>query len=106
MGILDGKVAAVTGAGRGIGREVAKAMAANGAKVVANDLGVTVDGRDKSPTPADEVVKEIKAAGGIAAANHLDIATVKGGEGLVDQAIKEFGQLDILVNVAASCGIA
>ena len=100
MAILDGKVAAVTGSGRGIGREVAKLMAAHGAKVVVNDFGVTVDGKEPSSKPAKEVVKEIKAAGGVAVANAGDIATVAGGEALVNQAIKEFGQLDILVNVA------
>ncbi len=100
MGMLDGKVAAVTGSGRGIGRAVAKALAAQGAAVVVNDLGVTVDGRRESSTPADEVVKEIKASGGTAVVNQLDIATVAGGEGLVDHAIREFGKLDILVNVA------
>jgi NAD(P)-dependent dehydrogenase (short-subunit alcohol dehydrogenase family) len=100
MGMLDGKVAAVTGSGRGIGRAVAKALAAHGAKVVVNDLGVTVDGRKESSTPADQVVAEIKASDGVAVANRLDIGTVGGGEGLVDQAIKEFGQLDVLVNVA------
>jgi len=100
MAILDGKVAAVTGSGRGIGREVAKLMAASGAKVVVNDFGVTVDGKQPSAKPAENVVKEIKAAGGVAVANAMDIATVAGGEGLVNQAIKEFGKLDILVNVA------
>jgi NAD(P)-dependent dehydrogenase (short-subunit alcohol dehydrogenase family) len=100
MGMLDGKVAAVTGGGRGIGRSVAKALAAQGAKVLVNDLGVTVAGEKEPSSPADEVVKEIKAVGGVAAANHMDVATVEGGDGLVAQAIKEFGQLDILVNVA------
>jgi NAD(P)-dependent dehydrogenase (short-subunit alcohol dehydrogenase family) len=100
MGILDGKVAAVTGSGRGIGRGVAKLLAAEGAAVVVNDLGVTVAGEKEASTPADEVVSEIKASGGRAVANGNDIATVAGGEGLVDRAIKEFGQLDILVNVA------
>ena len=97
---LEGKVAAVTGGGRGIGREVARALAAQGAAVVVNDLGVTVAGQKETSSPADEVVKEIKAKGGAAASNHQDISTPEGGEGLVNQAIKEFGKLDILVNVA------
>ncbi len=97
---LEGKVAAVTGGGRGIGREVSRALAAQGAAVVVNDLGVSVAGQQETVSPADDVAKEIKAAGGNAASNHMDISTPEGGEGLVNQAIKEFGKLDILVNVA------
>src|ERR1700736_4124585 len=100
MGKLDGKVAAITGGGRGIGRGIAREFAAQGAAVVVNDLGVTVAGQKETQSPADAVAKEIKAAGGKAVSNHMDISSVEGGEGLVNQAIKEFGQLDILVNVA------
>jgi len=78
MGKLDGKVAAITGAGGGIGRALAKAMAAQGASIVVNDLGVTLAG-DRAPTsPANDVVAEIKAAGGHAVANLMDISTMEG----------------------------
>jgi len=99
-GHLEGKAAAVTGGGRGIGREVCRALARQGAAVVVNDLGVSLAGQKETTSPADDVVQEIKSAGGTASSNHMDISTPEGGEGLVNQAIKEFGKLDILVNVA------
>jgi NAD(P)-dependent dehydrogenase (short-subunit alcohol dehydrogenase family) len=98
-GVLAGKVAIVTGAGRGIGREIALTLAQEGAKVVVNDLGVNTDGTGTSRI-ADEVVAEIKGAGGEAAANYDSVATVQGGQGLFDTAISKFGALDILVNNA------
>ncbi len=100
MGKLDGKVAAITGAGRGIGRALAKAMAAQGAAIVVNDLGVTLVGERERTSPAIDVAAEIKAAGGQAVANLGDISTMEGGKALVDQALKEYGKLDILVNLA------
>ncbi|MDK1021962.1 MAG: SDR family NAD(P)-dependent oxidoreductase, partial [Candidatus Hydrogenedentes bacterium] len=99
MGALDGKIAIVTGAGRGIGREVALMFAAEGAKVVVNDLGGATDGTGGSKI-ADEVVEEIKAAGGEAVANYDSVATVKGGQAIFQTAIDNFGGLDILVNNA------
>ena len=99
MGMLDGKVAIVTGSGRGIGKEIALMMAAEGAKVVVNDLGVNTDGTGESKI-ADEVVAEIKQAGGEAVANYANVATVEGGRAIFQTAIDSFGALDILVNNA------
>ncbi|HHX84381.1 MAG TPA: SDR family oxidoreductase [Actinomycetales bacterium] len=100
MGICDGRVVIVTGAGRGIGREHALAFAAEGAKVVVNDLGAGLDGSDVGEHPAEQVVAEIKAAGGEAVVNGNDISSWDGARELVQQAIDTFGGLDVLVNNA------
>ena len=97
---LAGKVAIVTGAGRGIGRGEALALASEGAKVVINDLGGAVDGSGAAHSPADEVVAEIKKLGGEAVANYDSVATIEGGENIVKTAIDKFGKVDILVNNA------
>ena len=100
MGVIDGRVAIVTGGGRGIGASISKLFAAEGAKIVVNDLGGHTDGTGADAGPASEVVEEIKAAGGAAVADGGDIGDVATGERLVDTAVKEFGKLDIVVNVA------
>jgi len=97
---LKGKVAVVSGAGRGLGRAEALALAAEGAKVVVNDLGVALDGSKDAARPADEVVAEIKKMGGEAVANYDSVATWQGGENIIKTAIDKFGRLDILVNNA------
>jgi len=98
--VLDGKVGIVTGAGRGIGREHALALAQAGAKVVVNDLGGSLSGEGADLSPAQQVVEEIRAAGGEASANGENVADFAGAERMVRQAIDEFGRLDILVNNA------
>jgi NAD(P)-dependent dehydrogenase (short-subunit alcohol dehydrogenase family) len=100
MGKLDGRVAVITGAGRGIGAEVARSFAAEGACVVVNDLGATMDGSGVEGTPAEEVAEEICQAGGKATANNCDVTDFDATGQLISQAIDEFGKLDIVVNVA------
>jgi NAD(P)-dependent dehydrogenase (short-subunit alcohol dehydrogenase family) len=100
MGSLDGKVAIVTGAGRGIGRGEALLLAAEGAKVIVNDLGTEWDGAGKDDRPAQQVVDEITAGGGEASANYDDVASWDGAQRLIRQAIDTFGDVNILVNNA------
>ncbi len=100
MGLLDGRVAVVTGSGRGIGRGIALELASEGAKVVINDAGVDVDGRGGSEDPAAQVVKEIEAAGGEAVANYGDVSKWDEARGIVQAAVDAFGKIDIVVNNA------
>ncbi len=100
MGICEGRVVIVTGAGRGIGREHALAFGREGAKVVVNDLGVSLDGSAGGSSPADEVVAEIEAMGGEAVANGADVADYAQAGELVKTAIDRFGGLDVVVNNA------
>ncbi len=98
--MLKEKVALVTGAGRGIGREIALLMAAHGAKVVVNDLGGSEKGEGQDRGPADDVVGEIEKQGGEAVANPDTVATWEGGRGMVQQALDRWGKIDIVVNNA------
>jgi len=98
--VLEGRVAVVTGAGRGIGRAEATRLAAYGARVVVNDLGVATDGSATTESPADEVADEIQAAGGEAVADRSDISTTEGGAALVQRALDEWGRVDVVVNNA------
>src|SRR5438477_4694541 len=97
---LSGKVAIVTGAGRGIGREHALALARAGAKIVVNDLGASLAGEGADEGPAHDVVREIEALGGEAVANGENVADFAGAQRMVEQAVDHFGRLDILVNNA------
>jgi NAD(P)-dependent dehydrogenase (short-subunit alcohol dehydrogenase family) len=99
-GLCEGRVCIVTGAGRGIGREHSLMLAAEGARVVVNDLGGSMDGTGAEAGPAQQVVDEIVAAGGEAVANTHDISDWHGAEALIEQAVEAFGRLDVLVNNA------
>lgn len=101
MGLLDGKIAIITGAGNGIGRAHALLFAREGAKVVVNDAGGARDGSGATASnPADAVVAEILAAGGAAVASHASVTSREGAESIVQKAVKEFGRVDVLVNNA------
>jgi NAD(P)-dependent dehydrogenase (short-subunit alcohol dehydrogenase family) len=100
MGALEGRIAIITGAGRGIGREHALLFAAEGAKVVVNDLGGAVDGSGDDRSPAQQVVDEITAAGGDAIANADDVTDWDGGQRLIDTAVQTYGDLHVLINNA------
>ena len=97
---LEGKAAVVTGSGRGIGRGIAKAFAAAGASVVVCDFGGALDGTGGGQTPADEVVKEIKDAGGMAVPCYENVSSMEGGERIIQTCVDNFGKIDILVTVA------
>ncbi len=97
---FDGKVAIITGAGNGLGREHALLLASRGAQVVVNDLGGSVDGQGASAGPAETVAKEIEALGGVAVSDDSSVATVEGGERIVQTAIDAFGRVDIVINNA------
>jgi NAD(P)-dependent dehydrogenase (short-subunit alcohol dehydrogenase family) len=99
-GLCEGRVAIVTGGGRGIGREYCLMLAAEGAKVVVNDLGGAPDGSGSDLSPAEEVVAEIKKAGGEAAANGADVSSFEQAGAMIDQAVKTFGKFDVLINNA------
>jgi len=100
MGLLDGKVAIITGSGGGIGRAHALLMAKEGAKIVVNDLGGTRDGAGTSESAANQVVDEIKKAGGEATTSYDNVSTAEGAANLVKKAVEAFGRADILVNNA------
>jgi NAD(P)-dependent dehydrogenase (short-subunit alcohol dehydrogenase family) len=97
---FNGRVAIITGAGAGLGRQYALELARRGAKVVVNDLGGSRDGSGQGTSAADKVVDEIKAQGKEAIANYDNVASVEGGENIVKAAVEKFGKVDILVNNA------
>ncbi len=101
---LEGKVAVVTGAGRGLGRAYVELLAERGARVVVNDLGTDVSGFGKDPTVAEEVAGLIRSRGGEAIANDSDVSSAEGGRDLIAATIERFGRVDLLVNNAGICG--
>jgi NAD(P)-dependent dehydrogenase (short-subunit alcohol dehydrogenase family) len=98
--LCEGRVCIVTGAGRGVGREYARLLAEHGARVVVNDLGGNTDGTGKDASPAEQVVAEIKAAGGEAVVDGNDVSDWNGARAMIDRAISTFGRLDVLINNA------
>ncbi|MEP1269302.1 MAG: SDR family NAD(P)-dependent oxidoreductase, partial [Marinobacter sp.] len=100
--LLEGKVIIVTGAGRGIGRATALMLAESGARVVVNDIGGSADGSGTDATPAQEVVDEIKAAGGDAVASFDSVTSWEGGQKIVQSAIDHFGRIDGVINNAGN----
>ncbi len=103
-GLLEGKCAVVTGAGRGMGREIALAMGKQGVKVVVNDLGGAPDGSGADRSPADQVVAEIRKGGGVAVANYDSVADFDAAANIVNSCVGNFGRIDILVNCAGIVG--
>ena len=99
-GRLDGQAAVITGAGRGIGRAYALALAEEGASVVVNDLGGDIEGLGKSSTPADDVVREIEGAGGRAVANYDDVTDFEAAGRIVQAAVFSFGRVDVIITNA------
>ena len=100
MGLLDGRVAVITGSGRGLGREFALCMAREGASVVVNDVGVSLDGQGTDEDPAAQVCKEIEAAGGNAAPSYDSVTDFDGAASIINTGVEAFGRVDILVNNA------
>src|SRR4051812_2955001 len=100
MGLCSGRIAVVTGAGRGVGRAYALMLAAHGAKVLVNDLGSTAAGSGSDQTPAQEVVETIHAAGGEAEVNTSDVADWASAQQMIEQAVDTFGGLDVVINNA------
>ena len=98
--MLKGRVAVITGAGNGLGRADAIGFAAQGARVVVNDLGTSHDGQGASHSDADQVVEQIRKAGGVAVANYASVTEEEGAKSIIQQAVDEFGRIDILVNNA------